>query len=164
MTGYSSACIMRRATSAITEAWLLVLFSLALHASSARSQPLSLHLPITYEHYYRSESNRANLCKIHHKPQSALNGASGYVPFIGTSMGRDPQLLVLRLYYSTVDYPVKYFVVVVPERALSPPHGAIWYEVQHLKEYAVNVVIVTCARTPTVAEGWNAGEPKATDG
>lgn len=71
-------------------------------------------------------------------------------------MGRDPQQLVLRLYYSTLDYSVKYFVVVVPERALSPPHGAIWYEVQHLKEYADNAVIVTCERTPSVAEGWNA--------
>ncbi|WIA41608.1 hypothetical protein OEZ86_008968 [Tetradesmus obliquus] len=39
---------------------------------------------------------------------------------------------------------------------MSPPHGAIWYEVQHLKEYADNVVIITCEHTPSVAEGWNA--------
>jgi hypothetical protein len=88
-----------------------------------------------------------------------MNSTLGYIPFIGTSIGRDPQQLVLRLFYSTRDYPVKHFIVVVPEKALSPPHAAIWYELEHLKEYADNVVIIACKRTPSVAEGWNAGEP-----
>lgn len=139
-------------------AWLVLLCLALLHASLAHSQPLKNDLPITYAHHYPSDSVRPNVCKIAHKPDRPLNGTSGYVPFIGTSIGRDPQQLVLRLYYSTLDYPVKYFVVVIPERAMSPPHGAIWYEVQHLKDYAQNAVIITCSRTPSVAEGWNAGD------
>lgn len=132
------------------------LATVVLHAHPAPSQPLEPDTPVTYAHYYRDERTRPSACRIAHKPNRPFNGSSGYVPFIGTSIGLDPQHLSLRLYYSTLDYPVKYFVVVIPERALLPPHGA-WYEVQHLKEYADNVVIVTCADTPSVAEGWNAG-------
>jgi hypothetical protein len=79
------------------------------------------------------------------------------MPFIGTSIARDSQLLVLRLFYSSLDFPVKHFVVVVPERAMNPPHGGMWHELEHLKDYANNVVILTCAHPPSVAEGWNAG-------
>jgi hypothetical protein len=117
--------------------------------------------PITYAHHYPSDHVRPNTCSIAHNAvaaDSSLNGTSGYIPFIGTSIGRDPQQLVLRLFYSTRDYPVKYFIVVVPEKALSPPHAAIWYELEHLKQYADNAVIIACKRTPSVAEGWNAGE------
>uniref|UniRef100_A0A383WN37 Uncharacterized protein n=1 Tax=Tetradesmus obliquus TaxID=3088 RepID=A0A383WN37_TETOB len=32
----------------------------------------------------------------------------------------------------------------------------MWYELEHLKEYATNVVIITCTNPPSVAEGWNA--------
>jgi hypothetical protein len=149
--------MMWAAARAVAAAWLL-LYSVILQSPSALSQPLKLDEPITYSHYYNDESTRPNACKIALKAGRPLNGTSGYVPFIGTSIGRDPQQLVLRLYYSTLDYPVKHFVVVIPERALSPPHGAIWYEMEHLKEYAENVVIVTCSHTPSVAEGWNAGK------
>ncbi|WIA35977.1 hypothetical protein OEZ86_004357 [Tetradesmus obliquus] len=135
---------------------MLLLHSISQLASPGSSQATHRDPPVTYAHYYRYENTRPNICKIAHRAVRPLNGTSGYVPFIGTSIGRDPQQLVLRLYYSTLEYPVKNFVVVIPERALSPPHGAIWYEVQHLKEYADNVVIITCTHTPSVAEGWNA--------
>jgi hypothetical protein len=104
-----------------------------------------------------------NSCKVVHDAVAASNrshvlpGTSGYVPFIGTCVGRDPQQHVLRLYYSAKDYPVKRFILVVPERSLSPPHAAIWYEVEHLKQYVDNAVIIACTSTPSVAEGWNAG-------
>lgn len=153
--------MMRTIRSTVAAAWLLLLYSIVLQASLGQIQPFRTDLPITHSHHYRSDSTRPNVCKIAYKANSTLNGTSGYVPFIGTSIGRDPQQLVLRLYYSTLHYPVKYFVVVIPERAMSPPHGAIWYEVQHLKEYADNVVIITCEHTPSVAEGWNAGESSA---
>ncbi|WIA34956.1 hypothetical protein OEZ86_013237 [Tetradesmus obliquus] len=32
----------------------------------------------------------------------------------------------------------------------------MWYELEHLKDYAENVVIITCTDPPSVAEGWNA--------
>jgi hypothetical protein len=121
---------------------------------------------ITYANYYPYGNTQPNSCKIAHNAAAAavagnramvFNSTAGYVPFIGTSAGRDPQQLILRLYYSTRDYPVQHFIVVVPEKSLSPPHAAIWYEVEHLKQYADNVAIITCTRTPSVAEGWNAG-------
>jgi hypothetical protein len=143
--------------------WLvLLLLALSQHAHAAYCmQHVRPGEPITYAHHYPSDHVRPNTCKIAHNavsPNSSLNGTSGYVPFIGTSIGRDPQQLVLQLYYSTRDYPVKHFVVVAPENAMSPPHGAIWYELEHLKHYADNVVIVACSRTPSVAGGWNAGK------
>jgi hypothetical protein len=118
---------------------------------------------ITNTNYYPDGSTQPNSCKIAHKAAAAgsraidPNSTAGYVPFIGTSVGRDPQQLILRLYYSTSDFPVKNFIVVFPEKSLSPPHGAIWYEVEHLKQYADNVVIITCTHAPSVAEAWNAG-------
>lgn len=141
---------------------LLLLLALWRHAPAAYcGQDVRLDEPITYAHHYPDEHMRPNTCKIAHNAAAAgtsMNGTSGYVPFIGTSIGRDPQQLVLRLYYSTRDCPVKHFIVVVPEKAMSPPHGAIWYELEHLKQYADNVVIIACTRAPAVAEGWNAGE------
>lgn len=86
-----------------------------------------------------------------------IEGTSSFVPFIGISIGRNPKQLVLRLYYSTRDCPMKHFIIDVPESSLGPPHAAIWYEVEHLKPYADNVVIITCTSTPAVAEGWHAG-------
>lgn len=148
---------MWTAGGAVTPARLALLYLFVLNAFSAQCQPLRSDEPVTYANYYREESTRPNACKIAYQASRSLNGTSGYVPFIGTSIGRDPQQLVLRLYYSTLDYPVKHFVVVVPERALSPPHGAIWYEMEHLKEYGENIVIISCSHTPSVAEGWNAG-------
>jgi hypothetical protein len=130
------------------------------HARTAACQPFKLDEPITYAHYYADDNARANPCKVVHnvtKPNLA-NSTTGYIPFIGTSISRDSQLLVLRLYHSMKDYPVKQFVVVVPERALSPPQNAMWYQLQHLKEYGDNVMIIACAHAPSVAEGWNAGE------
>lgn len=38
--------------------------------------------------------------------------------FAGTSLVRDSQLLALRLFYSTLEVPVKYFIMVVPRRAM----------------------------------------------
>jgi hypothetical protein len=142
---------------------LLLLHVLLQQTPLALSQPLKLDEPITYAHHYRSDHARPNSCNIAHNAVAAgssldLNGTAGYVPFVGTSVGRDPQQLVMRLYYSTRDYPVKYFIVVVPASAMHPPHGALWYELEHLKQYADNVVIITCTHTPSVAEGWNAGE------
>lgn len=147
---------MRSAKVSVTLAWLVLLIPFVLRAFVAYCQPVQHEDPITHRNYYPDESTRPNACKVAHKPVRALNGTAGYVPFIGTGVSRDPQSLILRLYYSTKDYPVKYFIVVIPERTLSPPHGAIWYEVEHLKQYADNVVIISCAQTPSVAEGWNA--------
>jgi hypothetical protein len=137
---------------------------LLLYALSAVCQPLKTDEPVTYSHYYADELARPNPCKVVHnatKPDlnnsTGLGNNTGYVPFVGTSVSRDSQLLILRLYHSTRDYPVKQFVVVVPERALEPPQGAIWYQLQHLKEYGDNVMIVACPHAPSVAEGWNAG-------
>ncbi|WIA34946.1 hypothetical protein OEZ86_013227 [Tetradesmus obliquus] len=39
---------------------------------------------------------------------------------------------------------------------MNPPRGGMWYELEHLKDYAENVVIITCTDPPSVAEGWNA--------
>jgi hypothetical protein len=129
---------------------LLVLF-----VSTATSQ---LQEPITYAHYYPSADARPNTCKIVHTAQKEqYSNIKDYVPFIGTSIVRDSQLLVLRLFYSSLDFPVKHFVVVVPEMAMNPPRGGMWYELEHLKDYAENVVIITCTDPPSVAEGWNAG-------
>jgi hypothetical protein len=115
--------------------------------------------PITYAHYYLNADTRPNTCKIfHNTSKKQYSNNTNYVPFIGTSIARDSQLLVLRLFYSSLDFPVKYFVVVVPERALEPPRGGMWYELEHLKDYAENVVIITCTNPPSVAEGWNAGK------
>lgn len=140
---------------------LAVLFLLQL-AHSALCQPLKTSEPITYSHYYAGDNTRPNPCKVVHnvtKPSLANStNTTGYVPFVGTSISRDSQLLVLRLYHSTRDFPVKRFVVVVPERALNPPAGAMWYQLQHLKEYGDNIVIIACQHAPSVAEGWNAGE------
>jgi hypothetical protein len=153
---------MGRAT--VAAASLLVLLQ-AVVLLSLFAQPSSAAERITYTNYYPNEKMRSNSCKIIHDAVAASNrsdilpGTSGYyVPFIGTSIGRDPQQLVLRLHYSTRDYPVKRFIIVVPERSLRPPHAAIWYEVEHLKRYADNAVIIACTRAPTVAEGWNAGK------
>ncbi|KAF6251793.1 hypothetical protein COO60DRAFT_1557243 [Scenedesmus sp. NREL 46B-D3] len=118
---------------------------------------IQLQEPITYAHHYPDAEARPNTCKIVHNNNSKqYNNSTGYVPFIGTSIVRDSQLLVLRLFYSSLDFPVKHFVVVVPERAMNPPHGGMWYELQHLKDYAEHVVIITCVESPSVAEGWNA--------
>jgi hypothetical protein len=139
----------------------LVLVQVVLqHARTAACQPLKLDEPLTYANYYTDENARANPCKVVHNVTnpSLGNSTTGYIPFIGTSISRDSQLLVLRLYHSTRDYPVKQFVVVVPERALSPPQNAIWYQLQHLKDYGDNVMIIACAHAPSVAEGWNAGQ------
>jgi hypothetical protein len=138
----------------------LLLLAVLLHAPVVYCQPLKLDEPVTYAHYYPDERVRPNSCQIAHRGNAAdsLTGTSGYVPFIGTSVGRDSQQLILRLYYSTKDYPVKHFILVVPEKAMRPPHGAIWYQVEHLKQYASNVVIIACKRAPSVSEGWNAGE------
>lgn len=38
--------------------------------------------------------------------------------FAGTSLVRDSQLLGLRLFYSTLEVPVKHFILVVPRRAM----------------------------------------------
>jgi hypothetical protein len=143
--------------------WLLLLHVLVQQAPLAFCQPLRLDEPITYAHYYPSDHVRPNTCNIAHNAVAAgssLNSdnPAGYIPFIGTSVSRDPQQLVLRLYYSTRGYPVKYFIVVAPEKAMQPPHGALWYELEHLKQYADNVVIIACTRAPSVSEGWNAGE------
>lgn len=117
------------------------------------------HEPITYAHHYPDADARPNVCKIAHSTNSRLtSNSTEYVPFVGTSIARDSQLLVLRLFYSSLDFPIKHFVVVVPERALSPPRGGMWYELEHLKDYAEIVVIITCTNPPSVAEGWNAGE------
>lgn len=143
----------------MTLAGLVLLQVMLQHAPSAGCQPLKLDEPVTYAHHYTDDNARPNPCKVvHNVTKPGLSNSTGYVPFIGTSISRDSQLLVTRLYHSTKDYPVKQFVVVVPERALSPPQGAMWYQLQHLKEYGDNVMIIACAHAPSVAEGWNAGE------
>ncbi|KAF6253653.1 hypothetical protein COO60DRAFT_1545930, partial [Scenedesmus sp. NREL 46B-D3] len=113
------------------------IFVLALFLPEFICQPQ--HEPITYAHHYPDADARPNVCKIAHSTNT-----------------RDSQLLVLRLFYSSLGFPIKHFVVVVPERALSPPRGGMWYELEHLKDYAENVVIITCTNPPSVAEGWNA--------
>jgi hypothetical protein len=139
-------------------AGLVLQILLLLHALTALCQPLKLDEPITYAHHYADENARPNPCKVvHNVTKPGLGNNTAYVPFVGTSISRDSQLLVLRLYHSTRDYPVKQFVVVVPERALSPPQGAVWYQLQNLKDYGDNVMIIACQHAPSVAEGWNAG-------
>jgi hypothetical protein len=134
---------------------LVVLLCICLYKVDGQPQ----YEPITYARYYHDANARANVCKIAHSSSSRTidSNSTGYVPFIGTSIARDSQLLVLRLFYSSLDFPVKHFVVVVPERAMNPPRGGMWYELEHLKDYAKNVVIITCTDPPSVAEGWNAG-------
>ncbi|KAF6252391.1 hypothetical protein COO60DRAFT_1553242 [Scenedesmus sp. NREL 46B-D3] len=148
---------MTGAGRAVALAGLVLLQVMLLHSRSAGCQPLKLEEPVTYAHYYADDNARANPCKVvHNVTKPGLSNSTGYVPFIGTSISRDSQLLILRLYHSLQDYPVKQFVVVVPERALSPPQGAMWYQLQHLKEYGDNVMIISCVHAPSVAEGWNA--------
>lgn len=60
-----------------------------------------------YSSHYSSNKERPNLCKVTHKVPAPLGreqynfteGDKDYVPFIGTSLVRDSQLMLLRLYY-----------------------------------------------------------------
>lgn len=116
---------------------------------------------ITREDYYQDLADIPNRCSITFhstRSHSAIqSNGSSIVPFIGTPLVRDSQLLLLRLYYS-IDYPVKYFIVVVSEKAWDMTLGALGYQLQHLKEYGQNVVVITCQHPPAVAEGWNASK------
>lgn len=99
----------------------------------------------TYASYYKSDSQRPNVCKVAHqspptKEGVAVNftGHNHYIPFIGTSLVRDSQLLLLRLYYS-IDYPVKNFLLVVSERTYNG-HNAMSYQIKHMKEFPLEQV------------------------
>jgi hypothetical protein len=154
--------IMHAASRLITIAGLLLLLILLLQgAPAAMCQPPKVDEPISYEHYHADDNVRANPCKVVHNVTAPAVGAvagTGYIPFVGTSIAHDSQLLLLRLYNSLRDFPVEQFIVLVPERALDPPQGAIWYQLQHLKEYGDNVMIIACRHAASVADGWNAGD------
>jgi hypothetical protein len=61
----------------------------------------------SYSSHYSSDAERPNLCKVAHKVPAPLGrspynfsaDAKDYIPFIGTSVVRDSQLMLLRLYY-----------------------------------------------------------------
>lgn len=117
---------------------------------------------VTREDYYQDVADIPNICAITFKSTrndhaSMPSNGSAVVPFIGTPLVRDAQLLLLRLYYS-IDYFVKYFIVVVSEKAWEVTLGGLGYELQHLKEYGRNVVVITCQHPPAVVEGWNASK------
>jgi hypothetical protein len=64
----------------------------------------------SYASHYSSDADRPNLCKVAHNRPAAFGrtpfnfstGAKDYVPFVGTSVVRDSQLLLLRLYHRWV--------------------------------------------------------------
>lgn len=61
----------------------------------------------SYASHYRSDDERPNVCQIAHKvpavvgnqPYNFSAASKDYIPFVGTSVVRDSQLLLLRLYY-----------------------------------------------------------------
>jgi hypothetical protein len=64
----------------------------------------------TYSSHYSSDAERPNMCKVAHKVPAPLGkqvynfteGAKDYIPYIGTSLVRDSQLMLMRLYYRCV--------------------------------------------------------------
>lgn len=64
----------------------------------------------TYSSHYSSDAERPNMCKVAHKVPAPLGkqqynfteGANDYIPYIGTSLVRDSQLMLMRLYYRCV--------------------------------------------------------------
>jgi hypothetical protein len=61
----------------------------------------------SYASHYSSDAERPNICKVMQtvparvglQNHSFSEGARDYVPFMGTSIVRDSQLLLLRQYY-----------------------------------------------------------------
>lgn len=64
----------------------------------------------SFASHYASEEQRPNLCKVAHKVPAPLGrdvfnfteAQKDYIPYIGTSVVRDSQLMLLRLYYRLV--------------------------------------------------------------
>lgn len=61
----------------------------------------------SYSSHYSSDDERPNMCKVAHKIPAPLgkqqynftDGQKDYIPYIGTSLVRDSQLMLMRLYY-----------------------------------------------------------------
>jgi len=61
----------------------------------------------SYSSHYSSDAERPNVCKVTHKVPAPLGkqdynftaNQKDYVPYIGTSLVRDSQLMLMRLYY-----------------------------------------------------------------
>jgi len=61
----------------------------------------------SYSSHYSSDAERPNLCKITHKVPAPMGkqqynftaDKQDYIPYIGTSLVRDSQLMLMRLYY-----------------------------------------------------------------
>lgn len=61
----------------------------------------------SYSSHYSSDAERPNMCKVAHKVPAPLDRQpynftaekKDYVPYLGTSVVRDSQLMLLRLYY-----------------------------------------------------------------
>jgi hypothetical protein len=78
----------------------------------------------------------------------------GYIPFLGTSVTSDRQLLLLRLLHS-IDYPVKHLIVVAQDPKMHKG-SLIKAEIEHAQQFVRNIVLIYCDTQPAVTEAWNA--------
>jgi hypothetical protein len=66
----------------------------------------------SYASHYSSTADRPNMCKVTYKQPAAVGtqpyifSARGYVPYVGTSVVRDSQMLLARLYYRCACVPL----------------------------------------------------------
>jgi hypothetical protein len=108
-----------------------------------------------FQSYYMNEDDRPNPCSIAFRSQftSEIKDKE-YIPFLGTSITYDQQLLLLRLLHS-IDYPVKRLIVVA-QRPSKHNNTMLKAELAHARQYIRNIVLIYCDSHPAVSEAWNA--------